>query len=97
MSDISDISETGNIAAATGSGDHLSTAKQDVLELINQGYVCAPDDGPVWRAACEAGVDMSLVEDALRLSPAARLHEHQRALNQVLAMIQARTSHDSGS
>ena len=53
----------------------------------------------MWRAAWEAGVDMSLIEDALQLTSADRLREHQRALNQILAMIEVGRlhEHDSGS
>ena len=70
----------------------LSGTKPDAADLLNQGYLCPPDAGPAWRAAHEAGVDMALLEDALRMSPGTRLREHQRALNQVLALIQARAS-----
>ena len=97
MSDINRIPETGDIAATAGSAESLSPAEREALELINQGYVCGPDEGPAWRAACAAGLDMGLVEDALRMPPEVRLREHQRALNQVLAMIQTRASNDSGS
>jgi len=70
----------------------LASAKPDTSDLLNQGYVCGPDDGRAWRAAYEAGVDMALLEDAIRMSPEARLREHQRALNQILGLLQARPS-----
>ena len=38
-----------------------------LIEQLNRGYVCPPDAGPAWRAACEYGFDMSLVEDALNI------------------------------
>ena len=55
-----------------------------LINQLNRGYVCPPDAGPAWRAACEYGFDMSLVEDALRMSPEERLKEHQHALNMIL-------------
>jgi hypothetical protein len=54
------------------------------IEQLNRGYVCPPDAGPAWRAACEYGFDMSLVEDALRRTPEERIEEHQRGLNFLL-------------
>jgi len=57
-----------------------------LIEQLNRGYVCPPDAGPAWRAACEYGFDMSLVEDALGKTPEERLEEHQRALDMVLAL-----------
>jgi hypothetical protein len=59
---------------------------QALIEELNRGYVCPPDAGPAWRAACEYGFDMSLVEDALRMTPEERLEEHQRALDFVLEL-----------
>ena len=55
-----------------------------LIEQLNRGYVCPPDAGPAWRAAYEYGFDMSLVEDALRMTPEQRLEQHQHALNLVL-------------
>ena len=55
-----------------------------LIEQLNRGYVCPPDAGPAWRAACEYGFDMSLVEDALTMNPEERLAEHQRALDMAL-------------
>ena len=75
-------------------GQRLTLVEQKLIDQLSRGYVCPPDAGPLWRAACEAGVDMSLVEDALQLSPVERLRTHQRALNQILAMMEARRSHD---
>ena len=61
-----------------------------LIEQLNRGYVCPPDAGPAWRAACEYGFDMSLVEDALRMTPEQRIAEHQRALNLMLEIEAAR-------
>ena len=70
-----------------------------LIEQLNRGYVCPPDAGPAWQAACEYGFDMSLVEDALTKTPEERLEEHQRALNLVLEIQAARplnSSHGPG-
>lgn len=72
---------------------------EQLLAQINGPYVCPPDAGPAWRAACDYGFDMSLVEDALRRTPEQRLEEHQRALNLVLEIMEARAAdlqHGSG-
>ena len=55
-----------------------------LIEKLNRGYVCPPDAGPAWRAACEFGIDMSLVEEAMRMTEEERLADHQKALNRVL-------------
>ena len=39
-------------------------AEEDLMELLNRGYVCPAEAGPAWRAAYVAGVDMGLIEDA---------------------------------
>ena len=66
------------------------------IEELNRGYVCPPDAGPAWRAACNYGFDMSLVEAALRLTPEKRLEEHQHALDLVLAIEAARDRNAAG-
>ena len=48
--------------------------------------------GPAWRAACDYGFDMSLVEETLCKTPEERLEAHQRALNLVLEIQAARPS-----
>jgi hypothetical protein len=53
----------------------------ETIAQINGRYICPADAGPAWRAAHEAEVDMSLIEDALRLTPEQRLAEHQQVLN----------------
>ncbi len=50
------------------------------LAQINGQYECPPDAGPAWRAAMELGMDMSLVEHNLRLTPWERLLANDRAL-----------------
>jgi hypothetical protein len=72
---------------------------EKLLAVINGPYLCPPEAGPAWRAACDYGFDMSLVEDALRRTPEERLEEHQRALDLVLEIISARElnlEHGSG-
>ena len=51
---------------------------EDFLAQMNGKYVCPPDAGPAWRAAMAAGIDVSLIEHALTLTPEQRLAEHQR-------------------
>jgi hypothetical protein len=57
-----------------------------LIEELNRGYVCPPDASPAWRAACEFGFDMSLVEEALKQTPEERLETHQRALDMILEL-----------
>ena len=61
----------------------------ETLAQMNGKYVCPPDAGPAWRAAMAYGFDMSLVEDALQMTPDQRLKQHQRALNMFLALKEA--------
>ena len=63
------------------------------LAQMNGEYVMPPDAGPAWRAAAEYGFDMSLVEDALRLTPEQRLEQHQRALDMMLELKEAGEHH----
>ena len=59
---------------------------ESLIERLNRGYVCPQDAGPAWRAACDYGFDMSLVEEALSKSPEERLEAHQRALDLILEL-----------
>ena len=68
---------------------------EKLVEELNRGYVCPADAGPAWRAACEHGFDMSLVEDALEKSYDERVKQHQHALNMVLAIEAARDLNDN--
>ncbi len=83
--------------AVTGGGTLDGAEEQSLAALLNQGYVCPADAGPLWRAAHEAGVDMGLIEDSLRLEPIERLRQHQRSLNQILMFASSRLSDDSRS
>lgn len=66
---------------------------EGLIEELNRGYVCPPDSGPAWRAACDYGFDMSMVEDALHMTPEQRLERHQIALDTVLALLEAKAIH----
>jgi len=64
-----------------------------LIEELNRGYVCPPDASPAWRAACEYGFDMSLVEEALKQTPEERLDTHQRALDMILELQEKGETH----
>ncbi len=63
------------------------------LAQMNGQYVLPPDAGPAWRAAHEAGLDMSLIEGALKLTPEERLAEHQQVIDFLLEVQEAGRSH----
>ena len=63
------------------------------LAQMNGEYVMPPDAGPAWRAAQAAGIDMSLIEAALKMTPAQRLEEHQQVLNFLLEVQAAGHAH----
>jgi hypothetical protein len=65
----------------------------ETLAQINGKYAMPADAGPAWRAAVEYGFDMSIVEDALRLTPEQRLEQHQRALDLILEVKEAGERH----
>ena len=65
----------------------------ETLAQMNGKYVMPPDAGPAWRAAVEYGFDMSLVEDALRMTPEERLEQHQRALDLIVEVKEAGEHH----
>lgn len=60
------------------------------LAQINGLYICPPDAGPGWRDALEAGIDMSLIEGSLRLTPDQRMEEHQQVLDFILEIEESR-------
>jgi len=66
---------------------------EETLAQMNGKYVMPPNAGPAWRAAAEYGFDMSLVEDALRLTPEQRLEQHQHALDTMLELKEAGEPH----
>jgi hypothetical protein len=63
------------------------------LAQMNGEYAMPPDAGPAWRAAHAAGIDMSLIEDALKLTPEQRLAEHQQVINFLLEIQEAGKGH----
>jgi hypothetical protein len=68
---------------------------KETLAQINGKYVCPYDAGPAWRAAMAAGIDMSLIEDSMRMTPEERLAEHQRVIAFLLTVREAGASHGS--
>ena len=67
---------------------------EETLAQMNGKYVMPTDAGPAWRAAVDAGIDMSLVEENLRLSPWERLLANDRALALVRAVQNAKSVSD---
>jgi len=63
------------------------------LAQMNGEYAMPADAGPAWRAAHAAGVDMSLIEASLRLTPEQRLAEHQQVVDFLLEVRTAGRSH----
>ncbi len=63
------------------------------LRQMNGEYVMPPDAGPAWRAAHAAGIDMSLIEASLKLTPEQRLAEHQQVINFLLEVYEAGEKH----
>jgi hypothetical protein len=62
----------------------------ETLAQMNGKYVCPPNAGPAWRAAMEAGMDMSLIEDNLNRTPWERLLANDAALALVRAVENAK-------
>ena len=65
------------------------------LAQMNGEYCMPADAGPAWRAAHAAGIDMSLIEHALTLTPEQRLAEHQQVLDFLLEVQEAGRKHGS--
>jgi len=63
------------------------------LRQINGEYAMPSDAGPYWRSAYEAGIDMSLIEDALKMTPEERLAQHQQVINFLLEVQEAGRLH----
>jgi hypothetical protein len=62
----------------------------ETIAQINGRYVCPPDAGTAWRAAMDAGIDMSLIEDSLKLLPEERLAEHQQVVDFLGGLVEER-------
>lgn len=67
-----------------------------LMEELNRGYVCPPDAGPAWRAAHDSGLDMSLIEENLRITPWERLLANDRALA-LVRMVEHATPVEDGT
>jgi len=63
------------------------------LAQMNGAYAMPQDAGIAWRAAHDAGVDMSLIEASLSLTPEQRLAEHQQVLDCLLEVQDANRTH----
>jgi hypothetical protein len=63
---------------------------EETLAQMNGKYVCPPDAGPAWRAAMEAGIDMSLIEENLKRSPWERLLANDSALSLIRELQKAK-------
>ena len=68
---------------------------EETLAQINGKYVMPADAGPAWRAAYEAGVDMSLIEENLRKTPWERLLANDAALALIRTLEKAKLSNSS--
>lgn len=66
---------------------------ETTLAQMNGQYTLPPDASPAWRMAYEAGVDMSLIEAALALTPEERLAEHQQVIDFLLEVQTAGRPH----
>ena len=66
---------------------------EETLAQMNGKYVMPPDAGPAWRAAHAAGIDMSLIEYSLKLSPEQRLAEHQQVIEFLIEVQEAGPAH----
>ena len=59
---------------------------EETIAQINGEYACPIEAGPAWRAAYKSGMDMSLIEHTLSLTPEQRLAEHQKLLDWLLTI-----------
>jgi hypothetical protein len=59
-----------------------------LIAELNARYTCPADAGPAWRKACEMGMDMSLVERNLTMTPWERLRQNDEFLA-LVRMVQA--------
>lgn len=66
---------------------------EETLAQMNRRNAMPPDADPAWREAAEYGFNMSLLKDALRLTPEQRLEQHQHALDAILELKEAGAHH----
>lgn len=64
------------------------------LETTEDAGRSLPSYGPGWDSAIEAGIDVTMIEQNLQLSPAERLSQLESA-NLFVAEVQARTVPDA--
>jgi len=57
--------------------------------MKNKGQSYDHTKGPAWQRAEQYGIDMSLIEANLRLTPWERIRQHNRALGTARALRQA--------
>jgi hypothetical protein len=65
----------------------------ETLARINGEYAMPVDAGPAWRAAHAAGIDMSLLEASLQLTPEQRLRELQQVIDFLLEVQEVGRNH----
>ena len=73
--------------------EFLIVIDERTLAEMNGKYSLPPDAGPAWCAAHQAGLDMSQIEDTLKLTPEQRLAEHQQVIDFLLEVQAAGVSH----
>ena len=69
----------------------------ETFAQMNGEYAMPSDAGPAWRAAFEAGIDMSLIEENLRRTPWQRLLANDSALSLMRAVQQAKPVFDGAT
>ncbi len=62
----------------------MAVIDESTLAQMNGHYVLPKDAGPAWREAHDAGIDMSLIEANLKLTPEERLAQHQQVIDFLL-------------
>jgi len=63
------------------------------LAQMNGERCLPPGAGPAWRAAYEAGLDMSLLEATLQQTPEERLAGHQQVIDFLIEVREVGQSH----
>lgn len=64
---------------------------------LSAGYRCPPDAGPAWREAVRMGMDMSLIESNLEMTPWERLLQNDSFLQFVEELRQGNPLIDAAS
>jgi len=66
---------------------------QKLADELSSGYRCPPDAGPAWRSAAEMGMDMSLIESNLQMTPWERICQNDSVLSFVRMLQEASPYH----